>query len=184
MKHLQRQEQRNNLQRFPPPSCGTLPPPLSPSGSFFPTSSDASRALPFRPQPTLWWRSVVGYRSTRLALRPHGTWWRCPRAAAGKGEEPSDETGACIWSGFGLRVGRGGGGGEGGVVVWIRWWWVRSCSVFLSVFLAPGGCLIFLRHSSPAIFLCRLAISTSRIIVFRVCLLQLCSEWFNSDMSH
>lgn len=138
MKHLQRQEQHNNLQRFPPPSCGTPPPPLSPSSWFFPASSGGSPGLFFWPQPTLRWHIVVGYRSTRLALRPHGTWCRCPRAAVWKGEEPSDETAACIESGSGEREMEGVREEK---AVWIRWG--SPCSAFLSVFLAVGARCVF-----------------------------------------
>ena len=108
MKHLPRQEQRNNLQRRHHPSCGTPPPPLPPPSPFFPASSDTGAGLFFLPRPTPWWHIAVSCRSRGPPLRPHGTWWRSPRAAAGKGEEPSDETAACIWSGSRERE-----GGEG-----------------------------------------------------------------------
>ena len=177
MKHLQRQEQRSNLQRFPPPSCGTPPPPLSPSSSFFPASSGGSPGLFFRPQPTLRWHIAVGYRSTRLALRPHGTWCRCPRAAVGKGEEPSDETAACIdWSGSGEREMEE----EEEKAVWIRWG--SPCSAFLSVLLAVGARCLFgfsppllsRDFSLPFGNICQYP--TMPIIVFCVCFLQLSSE--------
>jgi len=150
MKHLPRQEQRNNLQRRHHPSCETPPPPLPPSSPYFPTSSDTGAGLFFLPRPTTWWHIAVSCRSRGPPLRPHGTWWRSPRAAAGKGEEPSDETAACIWSGS--REREGGEGRRCGSG--IRWPVGFACSVFRSVFLAPLSLFWFFSATPLPRFFC------------------------------
>jgi hypothetical protein len=173
MKRLPHQEQRNNPQRRPPPSCGTPPPPLPPSSPSFPTSSDTGAGLVFRPRPTPWWEIAVRCRSRGLPLRPHGTWWRSPRAAAGRGEEPSDEMAAWFWSGARPSGERERGGGEGGGGVDPVGF---ACSVFRPFSWRPEFGLVFLRHYSPAIFLCRIAISTLPMTTFCAPALQL-SSW-------
>ena len=57
-----------------------------------------------------------------------------------------------------------------------RWAVGFACSVFRSVFLAPEFVLVFLRHSSPAIFLRRFAISSSRMTIFCARSLNLSSK--------